>query len=159
MKIIILALSFLSLNISAWEYLGVKSGMTRDEVIQVEGFGNKKKTKLQYDEKVMFGGNKPEDLTDIRLSFTPETGVLYKMEIYVKVGSIYSTNLMKLGALERILIDLEISQGMDGELTDYAERGDYGTTPYKVAILLDNEIFMDEVDLLEQKKRPAYLIP
>ena len=159
MKIIILALTFLSLNISAWEYLGVKSGMTKDQVMQVEGFGNKKKTKISYDETLMFGGNKPTDLTDVRLSFTPQTGLLYKMEIYVKVGSIYSTNLMKLAALERILIDLEISQGNDGELTDYSERGDYGSTPYKVAILIDNEIFMDEVDLLEEKKRPAYLIP
>ena len=159
MKIIILALTFLSLNISAWEYLGVKSGMTRDQVMQVEGFGNKKKTKISYDETLMFGGNKPTDLTDVRLSFTPQTGLLYKMEIYVKVGSVYSTNLMELAALERILIDLEISQGNDGELTDYSERGDYGSTPYKVAILIDNEIFMDEVDLLEEKKRPAYLIP
>jgi len=159
MKIIILALMFLSLNISAWEYLGVKSGMTKDQVMQVEGFGNKKKTKLSYSETLMFGGNKPTDLTDVRLAFTPETGLLYKMEIYVQVGSIYSTNLMKLAALERILIDLEISQGNDGELTDYSERGEYGSTPYKVAILIDNEIFMDEVDLLEEKKRPAYLIP
>ena len=159
MKIIILALAFLSLNISAWEYLGLKSGMTRDQVMQVEGFGNKKKTKLSYDETKMFGGNKPKDLTDVLLEFTPETDVLYKMEIYVKVGSTYSTNLMNLAALERILVDLELSQGMDGDLTDYNERGDYGTTPYKVAILLDNEIFMDEVDLLEEKKRPAYLIP
>ena len=159
MKSIILALTFLSLNVSSWEYLGLKSGMTRDQVIQVEGFGNKKKTKMSINENLIFGGNKPEDLTDITLSFTPETEVLYRMEIYVKVGSTYSTNSMKLGALQRILTDIEISQGNDGELTDYNERGDYGTTPYKVAILLDNEIFMNEIDLLEEKKRPAYLIP
>ena len=149
----------MSFNLFSWEYLGVKSGMTKEEVIQIEGFGNKKKNRLSYNKDSVFGGNKPNDLSDIKVIFTPETEVLYKMEIYVKVGNQYRTNLINLSALENILRELEISQGMDGELTDYNERTDYGSVPYKVAILLDDEIFMEEVELLENIKKPAYLIP
>jgi len=144
-----------SLNVFSWEYLGVKSGMTREEVMQVEGFGNKKKTRLSISEKVIFGGKLPYKLDDVLLKFTPETEVLYKMDIYVREDS----NSIKQQAMENILIALELSQGMNGELTDYNQRTDYGVNKFKVAILVDSKIFLSEVELVENMNKPAYLIP
>ena len=39
-----IATGFMTMNASAFEYLGVKSGMTRTEIAQLPGWGNKKKT-------------------------------------------------------------------------------------------------------------------
>ena len=77
------------------------------------------------------------------------------MDIYVRED----TNSIKQRAMENILRALELSQGNDGELTDYSQRTDYGVNRFKVALLIDSKIFLSEVELVENMNKPAYLIP
>ena len=70
------------------------------------------------------------------------------MDIYVREDS----NSIKQQAMENILIALELSQGMNGELTDYNQRTDYGVNRFKVAILVDSKIFLKRITLIVEKK-------
>lgn len=160
--IIILLASIISLDTAAFEYLGLTSGMTRDEVMKVPGWGNKKGTKISHDYEVAFGGNRPEDLETISLAFTPESGRLYKMSIIVDIGSEYGRdNPIKIAALKQTLIKLELKHGADGEIEDYMRQtyksSGYVSVPRLGAVFFDEDIYNEELNALESKLGPPYL--
>lgn len=163
MKFIIIFLaSIISFNTAAFEYLGLTSGMTRDEVIKVSGWGNKKGTKMDHDYKVIFGGNPPDDLDNISLTFTPESKRLYKMTIIVDIGNQYRRDdPIKIEALKQTLIKLELKHGADGEIEDFMYGTYKGTNfvnvPRLGAVFFDEDIYNEELNALESKLGPPYL--
>lgn len=160
--IIILLASIISINTVAFEYLGLTSGMTKDEIMKVPGWGNKKGTKIDHDYEVIFGGNPPKDLDVIRLTFTPESKRLYKMAIIVDIGNQYGRdNNIKIEALKQTLIKLELKHGADGEIEDFMDTkyrsSGYIEVPRLGAVFFDEDIYNEELNALESKLGPPYL--
>jgi len=160
--IITLLATIISFNTAAFEYLGLTSGMTRDEVMKVPGWGNKKGTRLDQDYEVIFGGNRPGDLDKISLTFTPGSKRLYKMAIIVDIGNEYGRdNPIKIAALKQILIKLELKQGADGEIEDYMasvyKSSGRVNMPRLGAVFFDEDIYNEELSALESKLGPPFL--
>ena len=160
--IIILLASIISFNSSAFEYLGLTSGMTSDEIMKIPGWGNKKGTKFSHDYQIIFGGNAPEDIDKINLTFTPESDRLYKMGIIVDIGSQFGRdNPIKVQALKQTLIKLELKHGEDGEIEDYMKQeyrsSGYINVPRLGAVFFDEDIYNEELKAIESKVGPPYL--
>tara|TARA_B100000427_G_scaffold41503_1_gene30164 strand:+ start:1751 stop:2248 length:498 start_codon:yes stop_codon:yes gene_type:complete len=164
MKLYVLVLFFLSLNAYTWEYLGVKSGMTIDEVMQIENLQKRKKNNTSFSYGQMrslnatFFKNKdvPLGMSKITIDFTPRTKVLYRMQIIVETRYM---DEIEINSIENILKELEITKGMDGKISDssYVDANGY-RRHQKIAILVDHEIRDQEIELVEEQEKPAFLL-
>lgn len=151
MKFIMMTfLSIISFNITAFEYLGLTSGMTEEEVLKVPGWSNKK-GRFEPDYEVIFNGNKPVDLASVRLGYTPGKKRLYNISIIVSIGSRFgkTSNFTRIEALKQILIELELKYGMDGEIDEYNDKtysSTYGTVemPRLRANITDIDLFEED---------------
>ena len=155
----------ISFNIGAFEYAGIKSGMTKSEILQIPGWGSKNKKdvyKKDVNYDVMFGGKRPAHLKAIRTTFTPESGRLYKMSIIVSIGNRFGTDdVIQIEALRQTLIKVELMHGGDGKVEQTTEEqytsNGYVNVPILGAVLFDEDIYNEELKALESKFSPQYL--
>ena len=165
--IMIIFLSIISFNITAFEYLGLTSGMTEEEVVKVPGWSNKK-GRFEPNYEVIFNGNKPSDLDFVNLGYTPGKKRLYKIAIIVDIGNRFgrTSNFTRIEALKQILIELELKYGMDGEIDDYmgsTYSSTYGRidVPRLRAEIIDIDLFEEDyneyLDELVSELSPPYL--
>ena len=82
-KILFLFLLLPSFSVFSWEYHGLKSGMTKEEMMQIPGMANKKGTKISFDQTKFFSEGKPPGFYRIFFDYTSE-GELWRLDIYFR---------------------------------------------------------------------------
>ena len=151
-----IATGFMTMNALAFEYLGLKSGMTRTEIAQLPGWGNKKKTDLvsynQRKPREAIWGDNSSVAPYIRLNFTNQTERLVGLKLFYNITGRESTYdlLAKEIVLERLSRQLGGTGEVEQEQNFNAEYASGNYNRYAINIL-DTDVVDQEVQL-ELKK-------
>ena len=146
---LVLALAFSSSAFSdtSFDYHGIKSGMSKEEVNGIVGCADRCWV-LDYKEVEAFFGeeNRPPRLWQMGFKYTSDNK-LWRIQLnFLKASDSYGV------AQTRILTELY----PDAELDEFTERGSYGDTDYVVAMLIDSDLFAADAEKLYQEGISKY---
>ena len=148
-KILFLFLLLPSFSVFSWEYHGLKSGMTKEEMMQIPGMANKKGTKISFDQTKFFSEGKPPGFYRIFFDYTSE-GELWRLDIYFREES----GVIEKAVQKRILTELS-----DADLDSESVRNEYATggyIKYLVIKKIDSDLFKEDVERRYQKNIKLY---
>tara|TARA_B110000008_G_C16839232_1_gene511946 strand:- start:568 stop:1020 length:453 start_codon:yes stop_codon:yes gene_type:complete len=138
-SIFLLSLLFSPFYTFSWEYHGIKSGMTKEQLIEIPGMANKKKTGIQFDEKTFFPEGKPPGFYNIFFQYTSE-GKLWRLDIYFRESS----GIISSAVQKKILEELSDSDlGSERVANQYA---DGGYINYLLVQKIDVDLFREDVE-------------
>jgi hypothetical protein len=147
-KIILPILLLVSFNSFAFEWHGFKSGMTVDEVKELTSAKYASscdwQCKKAYFEKR--GTDSPPSLWDMSFNFTSEAKLWRIQMNYIEAGGAHAV------AQTRILQELF----PDVELQKRSESTSYSSTDYVVAMLIDNDLFVEDVERIYNNTKDKY---
>ena len=148
-KIILPILLLVSVNAFSWEYHGLKSGMTKEEMMQVPGMANKKGTKISFSKKNFFPEGSPPRFYEIFFDYTSE-GKLWRLDIYFRE----ETGVIAKAVQKRVLRELS-----DVELDSERVRNEYATggyINYLIVKKIDSDLFKEDVERRYQASIKLY---
>tara|TARA_B100001093_G_scaffold6443_1_gene6495 strand:- start:1501 stop:1950 length:450 start_codon:yes stop_codon:yes gene_type:complete len=147
-KIILPTLLLVSLNSFAFEWHGFKSGMTEDEVQKLTSAKYASACDWQcrkaYFEKR--GTASPPRLWQMGFSFTSESKLWRIQMDYLEGSGTYGEAQTKI--LEELFPDVE--------LQNRSESGSYGSTDYVVAMLVDRDLFEEDIERIYNNSKDKY---
>lgn len=146
-----IATGFMTMNASAFEYLGLKSGMTRTEIAQLPGWGNKKKSDIvsynQRKPRTAIWGDASSVAPYISLDFTAKTKRLVTIKLYYDV----EFNPYDMMAKELVLKRISQELGGTGEIEVEKRVSEYVNYHRYAINIVDTDVFNQEVQLESEK--------
>ena len=148
MKTIVLLISLIfSLNSFAFEWHGFKSGMTTDEVKELTGAKYASSCDWQCtDAYFKKGETQPPRLWQMGFTFTSESKLWRIQMDYMKSSGSRGV------AQTRILTELF----PEVELQNRTETRQYGSTDYVIAMLVDNDLFAEDIERVYNNTKDKY---
>ena len=153
MKLLILIIFFtlspLALAGNSFDYHGIKSGMTEDEVNKIIGCTEKCTTMEDDELKNFFGESKPPLLSGIVFAYTSDKK-LWRIQLKfmsAKLGS-NAAHAAQTRALEELYPDAELKRE--------TENNKYFSLEYVYAMMIDNALFNADVEKIYQESISKY---
>ena len=147
-KIILPILLLVSFNSFAFEWHGFKSGMTSDEVKELTSAKYASSCDWQcrkaYFEKR--GTDAPPGLWQMSFSFTSESKLWRIQMNYLESGG--PSGVAQTRILQELFPDVELQK--------QSESTSYGSTDYVVAMLVDNDLFEEDIERIYNNTKDKY---